>query len=78
MARVRLLYARLLFASCSYRIGDMLVVPLHGLSDSSIIAVVDGFTLVTGNVSFLSELVEEDIKAFPLVLRQGDQPVVQW
>jgi len=56
----------------------MFLIPLHGFPDGSIVAVIDGLPLASLNVRLHSKVIEENVKAFVLVLSQADEAMVQW
>lgn len=55
----------------------MLVIPRHGSSHSSVVAIVDGFPRLPCHVRLHSKFVEENVESLVLVFRQADKAVIE-
>src|SRR2546423_237786 len=55
----------------------MLLVPSNCFTYRSIISIIDTLTLIPLDISFTSELIEEDIEAFDFILGESNEPVIE-
>lgn len=53
------------------------MIPGHGSSHSSIVAIVDGFARLSRDIRLHSKLVKEDIKSLVFVFRQANKTVIE-
>jgi hypothetical protein len=54
----------------------MLAIPLHGSSNGSIIPIVNRLSGLSGHMCLQMELVEEDVEALLVALRQPNQSII--